>query len=258
MILAQAPRFAQGAISLEETLADLYRQQLAESGEIGYLQEHAQPRCIENQVRTFHWYRSFLPASGKLLDWGCNHAPDSCLLRAYYGDRYQLYSCDFLAKDTYGAFHDFADTEHTHLQEESRLPYPSNSFDVIIGSGVLEHTATDYESLLELRRILKPDGILIISYLPNWLSLAEWRRRVLWKRDFHRRLYGRLETIQLLKRAGFYPETFRYQTFVWERMAAKIGLGRWEKETSDVLRSLFPVHLFSSTLSVIGRKVMIF
>ncbi len=66
---------------LAEILSKLYAEQLTLTSAVPYLREHAQSRVVNGQVAVFRWYRQFLPAAGTLLDWGCNHAPDSCLLR---------------------------------------------------------------------------------------------------------------------------------------------------------------------------------
>jgi SAM-dependent methyltransferase len=241
--------------SLHQLLRELYRGQLALDPHSGYLIEHGRPICIENQIRTFDWYRPHLPTGGKVLDWGCNHAPDSCLLRATYADDLDLHSCDFTSRETFRVFHDFARTSHVLLDDPFRLPYASNSFDAVIGSGVLEHTALDYESLKELYRILKPGGVVVISYLPNWLSAGEWVRRVVRRRDFHLRLYGMTEARQLLKRSGFYPISEGYHTYFWERKLASVGLSRWERGLTRLLKCAVPIQVFSSTLCFIARKM---
>jgi SAM-dependent methyltransferase len=249
----EPPQVARDA-SLHEVLEELYKKQLALDPNNVYLREHSSRVCIANQIRTFHWYRPYLPKTGDVLDWGCNHAPDSCLLRAWFVDRFKLYSCDFIERARYSVFADFTESSYKVLEDEIRLPFSSNSFDAVIASGVLEHTAMDYESLKELHRVLKPGGALVITYLPNWLSFREWMRRALWKRDFHRRLYGMGETKQLLKRCGFYPVGAGYQTFFWERLFAAMGMSRWERGLSRLAR-LVPVHVFSSTLCFVAHKV---
>jgi SAM-dependent methyltransferase len=240
---------------LQRLLEDLYRQQLTLEPDNAYLVEHGSPGWIANQIRTFHWYRRHLPTAGNILDWGCNHAPDCCLLRAWFGDRLNLYSCDLIDPHSYEVFHRFAAASYTQLQDAVLLPYPSNFFDAVIGSGALEHVAMDYESLKELYRVLKPGGVLVISYLPNWLSYKEFVRRVARKRDFHRRLYGKGEAKQLLKRCGLYPVAARYHTFFWERRLARLRMGRWESELAGLLGHLFPIHVFSSTLCLVAQKM---
>ena len=251
------PAPAGGRGALQELLERLYREQQALDPDDDYLAHHGSRTFIANQIRTFHWYRPYLPAAGAVLDWGCNHAPDSCLLRAWFGDQLDLCGCDFIDGARYPVFHDFARFSYARLADEVRLPYPSNFFDAALGSGVLEHAAMDYESLTELRRVIKPGGVLIISYLPNWLSVKEWALRAVRKCGFHRRLYGLGEAKQLLKRSGFYPVAARRHTFFWERLVTAAGLGRWERGLSRLLARLLPAQMFGSTLCLVGRKVTV-
>ena len=56
------------------------------------------------------------------------------------------------------------------------IPLPQNYFDVIICSEVLEHIPNIRTVVIEMKRVLKPDGILIVSS-PNWYSwfgVARW------------------------------------------------------------------------------------
>src|SRR5262245_30808593 len=69
--------------------------------------------------------------------------------------------------DHYPVFHRYADLSYRQLDHIFRLPYPDAAFDAVIASGVLEHVPMGYESLKELHRVLRPDGRLIITYLPN-------------------------------------------------------------------------------------------
>jgi SAM-dependent methyltransferase len=232
--------------SLHEVLADLFREQLHFDPGNTYLRNHSQARQIDNHVRTFHWYRPFLPEMGRVLDWGCQHAPDSCLLRAWYGQTLELSSCDFPESRRHRVFHEFARTVHDCLEDSVLLPYRKEQFDAVIGSGVLEHAARDGACLDELYRVIKPGGVLIITYLPNRLSIQEWLRRVIRKRDFHRRLYGRAEACHLLKHHGFYPLAVRYHTFFWERSGLP-GAG-W-------LARLLPVQIFCSALCIVARRM---
>ena len=83
--------------TLHGVLADLYAEELGNERVVdrAYLDIHAIPEFIRDQVRTFEWYRPHLPRSGRVLDWGCRHAPDSCLLRTAFGERLLLFGCDF-------------------------------------------------------------------------------------------------------------------------------------------------------------------
>lgn len=239
---------------LAHLLQGLYQKQIELDPSNGYLVEHSKAKFILNQIRTFHWYRPYLETGHSVLDWGCNHAPDSCLMRAWFQDRLNLFSCDFVGPERYSVFHDYARTEFRQLVEPIQIPFAPQSFDVVIASGVLEHTAMDYESLKELHRILKHDGILAISYLPNWLSPSEWYLRNIKKKNFHRRLYRKGEITRLLKRTGFYPLDVRYHTFIWERFFSALGFRRREAQLANFARK-FASNFLASTLCVIARRV---
>jgi SAM-dependent methyltransferase len=243
----------QPAQSLLAVLMDLYRQQLDAKPEMGYLREHARPTYVAGHVRSFLWYERYLPEGGKILDWGCCHAPDSCLLRAHHGQRFDLYGCDFSHPGQYPVFHDFAGIKYTRLTDLVQLPYPDASFDVVIGSGTLEHVAMDYESLKQLHRILRPGGTLIVTYLPNRWSSMEWWRRVS-RKTFHRRLYGLAEAQRLLLHVGFYPHAAGYHFHAWERALSAVGLRRIAEPGAAVLNWLCPVDVFSSTLHLVAER----
>lgn len=194
-------------------LARLYRAQMELSGTTPYLVEHADPGYVKHHVNVFLWYARHLPARGTLLDWGCNHGPDACLIRARL-PQMDLHGCDFVGESEFRAFRDNSRLKYRALTDVAALPYQANTFDVVVASGVLEHTAMDMEALKELYRVMKDGGTLIITYLPNRWSWREWRKRRIVKDGFHRRLYGLRETETLLKHYGFYPLELGYQTFV--------------------------------------------
>jgi 2-polyprenyl-3-methyl-5-hydroxy-6-metoxy-1,4-benzoquinol methylase len=56
--------------------------------------------------------------------------------------------------------------------------YPADLFDVVIGSGVLEHVPIDSESRKELYRVIRPDGYFVMTMLPNRYSYTEFLNRV--------------------------------------------------------------------------------
>jgi len=67
-----------------------------------------------------------------------------------------------------------------------------------------EHVANEQQTLSELYRVLKPGGHLILAYLPQEWSLAEWYLRVThgWP---HPRRYTMSSIKRMLLGAGFHP-----------------------------------------------------
>ena len=234
-------------------LSELYSKERSARQNDTYLAHHGTPNDILQKIFTFLEYKHFLPDTGRILDWGCNHAPDSCLIRATFGSKYELHSCDFLAPNYFTFFQHAAKTEYRSLAECIKLPYDNDFFDTIVASGALEHVAFDSRSLEELHRVLKPDGTLIITYLPNALSYYEIFQERIRKKGFHMRRYTLSSAKKLLKSNGFFPIKAGYQTYFWERRLASIGLKR-KSLLAKVLYCLFPIHLIGGCLQLVAIK----
>jgi SAM-dependent methyltransferase len=86
-----------------------------------------------------------------------------------------------------------------------KLPFRDESFDCVIASEILEHLHDDEQSLREIRRVLKPGGILAVT-VPRWLP-----ERICWalsKKYYsvpggHVRIYRRRQLKRRLARHGY-------------------------------------------------------
>lgn len=248
-------------------LTRLYEEEAAAGGPDyhGYMREHGRPETVLHHVNVFEWYAAHLEPNQTVLDWGCNHGPDACLLRHRFGEAIDLHACDFAEPDAFGAFRAYARAEYKQLRDPFRLPYANETFDAVVGSGALEHTAMDGEALKELYRVLKPNGLLVVTFLPYAYSLDEWRRRRA-GRDHHRRLYTRRGFARLLLEHGFAPETIELQGFVpnrlpshrrplWWRLVRPAVHGVVEALWKPGLRSLRYPFFAHSVICGLSRKV---
>lgn len=227
---------------LAELLRKLYAAQSAQHPHDGYLRQHGDAGFLAGTVDVFAFYEPFLPQSGRILDWGCRHAPDAALIRARRPN-IELDGCDVLAPDTYPVFYDYARLRYRQLQDIIRLPYDDATFDAVIAAGALEHVAMDYESLKELYRVLRPQGRLIVTYLPNRASIEEWRLRRKGE-PAHARLYSRREFRDLLLHTGFLPLSIGYQT----RFDAL-------PNSTGAARLLRPLGRFTACLCAVAERV---
>jgi ubiquinone/menaquinone biosynthesis C-methylase UbiE len=53
-------------------------------------------------------------------------------------------------------------------EDLQNLSFKDNSYDIILNNHVLEHISNDKKAIQEIQRILKPDGIAIITVPGDW------------------------------------------------------------------------------------------
>jgi SAM-dependent methyltransferase len=95
---------------------------------------------------------------------------------------------------------------------------PSGSLDVVMCISVLEHLWDPFAALVECRRTLAPNGVLLLN-VPSWrgkwwLELAAFRLKVSKRSeiDDHKAYYDPRDLWPLLVRAGFLPYDLRVFT----------------------------------------------
>lgn len=98
-----------------------------------------------------------LKCKGKVLDIGCRKG----FIQKYLPKSTEYYGVDFIDYSKY--VKNFTKIDVT----KHKLPFKSESFDTIILGEVLEHVINEGLVLKECRRVLKKDGVLIVS-VPNY------------------------------------------------------------------------------------------
>ncbi len=81
-----------------------------------------------------------------------------------------------------------------------KLPYADNTFDLVISSDVLEHIEKDFEAVAEVKRVLKPGGV-IIATVPAHQRLFSYHDIAL----HHVRRYSKKQFFDLL--SGSFSKT---------------------------------------------------
>lgn len=151
----------------------------------------------------YHFNRSI--AELKILDWGCGKGHVSYFLQRL---KARPICCDRVCEDLDSSFGqptpiiDKNQIAVVELNHEYRLPFESRSLDVVLSFGVLEHVPHDAKSLLEINRVLKPQGLFFCFNLPYKLS---WTQNLAHLRGdyYHDRLYSKSQVRQLLQNSGF-------------------------------------------------------
>jgi len=81
------------------------------------------------------------------------------------------------------------------------LPYADNSFDLVCAFDIIEHVEDDLGALAELRRVMKPDGVLLVAVPIYSASWTEFDALV-----GHVRRYEPAQLAGILAQSGLLPE----------------------------------------------------
>lgn len=113
----------------------------------------------------------YVGSNKKVLDVGCN---DGELGEALMKNGNNVFGCDFVKKNLKIAKKRGLKIKFVDL-EKNKLPYPPNTFDILILADVIEHVFDTDFLIRNCYKVLKPRGKLIVT-TPNLASLA---RRVM-------------------------------------------------------------------------------
>lgn len=104
------------------------------------------------------------------------------------------------------------------------LKLPDESFDVVTLWDVLEHVTDPMALLVECRRVLRPDGVLVVN-VPDIGSLPArlMRRRWVFLLSVHLSYFTRETLAAMLTRAGFQPIRYRRH---WQHLELGYVLSR--------------------------------
>jgi SAM-dependent methyltransferase len=247
---------------LRQLWADQVAHAAARGGtaESAYLEAHfAMDITLDRHLRAIDEIAPFV--SGRVLEWGCRHALDSCVYRMRLRDRVELHGCDVCDPDDYRPFHAFSGLVYQRLHHHYMLDYSDSSFDVVTSNGVLEHVHDDVRSVAEVYRVLKPGGMFLVTCLPNRYSYTEALQRLRRARA-HDRLYTLKGASALLRNGGFEVTAARrflmlptmLNGFPAPLKAAYDRAGPLVWAVNDVLERAWPLCVLASNLMLVARK----
>lgn len=179
------------------------------------------------QIRdNFLVFAPYLPKGGKALDLGCGKGHNGVLLKLLgydvQGIDLPLTLGEQLGIETKywqrDLWKDLRERYGVQLNFGSgaQLPFPAGHFDLVLTYAVLEHVEPQsavVSVLAEIKRVLKPGGVLLIYDLPRARSWAEKLADVL-RLGSHEHRWTRSELKQAISKAGLKLEIIdRYGTF---------------------------------------------
>jgi ubiquinone/menaquinone biosynthesis C-methylase UbiE len=107
-----------------------------------------------------HFYWSHLGGGKKVLDLGCGTGE----LGRYKRDGTEVWGVDFnraLVEDA--SRYEMAQVWDLDLP--TPLPFPESYFDAVVAKDILEHLQKPWRTLAEIRRVIKPGGIILASVI---------------------------------------------------------------------------------------------
>jgi len=154
------------------------------SSPVEFTGERFLPEC-SGEIWAEHWHRYLFAAKfvggKKVLDAACGEGYGSAWLARYAGS---VVGLDLDQPTVTNARAKYRAPNLTfETGSVAAMPFADASFDCAVSFETLEHLAEQDEMLAELRRVLKPDGFLVIS-TPNRVEYSE-------KRSFHNEFHVR-------------------------------------------------------------------
>jgi len=155
--------------------------------------------------------RHYARSDGRVLDLGCGVGNNLAALKRYgetWGADSSPRALEYCRRDFRGRL------DEVILPD--RVPYPDDTFDLIVMFDVLEHVADDLAAARRVFRLLRPGGLLALT-----VPALRW----LWSRHdvehHHQRRYHRPELRRVLREAGFEVLKLSYMNcFLLPAMAA--------------------------------------
>jgi ubiquinone/menaquinone biosynthesis C-methylase UbiE len=152
----------------------------------------------------------------KVLDVGCG---TGSLLKelAGSGKELNLYGIDLSPEMINAARAKLKDGNHVELYERSAadLPFESNYFDYVVCMNSLHHHANPNQSLIEMTRVLKPGGVMILmdGFVDSTVRKVLSRTANVLRNEGKVQRFKREELQRIFRSLGY--ESIRQQTFLF-------------------------------------------
>jgi len=173
-----------------------------------------------------HWHRyhfaASLVAGSSVLDVACGEAYGTALLA---GRAANVTGVDISAEALAHARTAYAAQSNVEFRQSdcTKLPFDDGSFDVVVSFETLEHLDAQQAFLDELKRVLAPDGLLVLSS-PNRPPSSEARGMV---NPFHVRELDRAELAALLEprfaHQAWYGQHVSFFSVIAAQEPARVG-----------------------------------
>jgi SAM-dependent methyltransferase len=225
-------------------------------------------------LSSFMQKRMDLSDVSTVLDYGCGRGLHVSLWQSLFPAA-KLFFCDIssVALDMLRKGHP-AFARNCALVENNKAQFASSSFDIIVSVEVMEHVENLRDYLLDIRRLLKSDGIFVwttpcanalsiehvYSALTNQIEQTdEGFRRWRWEDPTHMRRLKTKELRTILTDIGFYNITFRFRSHLFSFLCTRIckgGLQEFGERVMMLDYSLFRTLPNGASMLGCARKML--
>lgn len=190
---------------------------MGENSALPFTGERFTPEC-EREMAYEHWHRyvfaGYFSAGKRVLDLACGEGYGAALLAR---NAKQVIGMDVAAEAVSHASSQYADVTNLSFQvgDCAAIPLDDESVDLVVSFETLEHISPQAEFLRECRRVLAPDGMLIVS-TPDKRTYSDLTG---YQNEFHVRELYRDEFVDLIQ-ASFpawrlYGQKLLFQSMIW-------------------------------------------
>ncbi|MCK5332850.1 class I SAM-dependent methyltransferase [Candidatus Parcubacteria bacterium] len=228
---------------------------------VDYLKDHYLfDLPLYRNLKIINYLEKNIPKNSRILDWGCGYGDISYLLSNKRSDiKIKLY--DIFWSSPWKILIDKANLEKDFSRQQRKIPYNDNSFDSVIGVGVLEHVDDQKFSLQEIHRILKPKGQFFIFLYPNSYSYTETFQKLIGN-PYHKNTLKMLELKKILLDSGFIIEKQEYNfllPFMLSRFPSSIRyaynlFGNLIVIANNILEKIPFIKRVSSNITIVCYK----
>ena len=170
------------------------------------------PECVR-EIAYEHWHRYIFAAQfvkdARVLDAACGEGYGASLLAKSAREVVGVDVSEATIRHATGRYGD-AENLTFAMNDVTQLDFPENSFDLIVSFETLEHLEHQELMLTEFRRVLKPDGFLIIStpdkaiYTDQMGTDNEFHVKELYRHEFEALICSRFPANRILgQKLGF-------------------------------------------------------
>ncbi len=208
--------------------------------------ENIEPIAMPGTHQSFlKYFKKFGHAKNlKILDIGAGHG---AFTKKLYDEGYDVSACDLFPE-----IFRFDKVVCQKADITKELPYPDNSFDLVIAIEVSEHIIDHEQFFKEINRILKPQGQLYLS-TPNILSLKS-RFRFLFRGFFYS--FGKLDLANndgLQHVASLTLDQYNYIALRNGFTIANYDIDKKQNTSTWLLLLIFPFIWINNTLRKISN-----